>query len=288
MTIRRDWNELPDGAKHAVERAIGKVSKAVSTPGGRNSELSETLWTDNGPVFCKGISTDSPISYMHRNEITVNPYLPTGLAPRLLWHFEAEGWLLLGFEHVAGQHADLTPDSSHLPLVAEAVEQINSAAVPPTSAASPRRISGQWSWALKREGKFEAPTSSDPWIAAHTPLLAALADRAPSYMEGSTLIHSDLNPTNFVVSDRARVVDWAWWQTGAAWFDPAYLIIRLIAEGHDPESAEKWAQQFDAFAAAPPDAITTFAASAVRLWERRFAHTAATEAARRWVQYRMT
>lgn len=286
MTVRRDWNELPEGAKHAVQRSIGKVSKAVSTPGGRNSELSETLWTDNGPVFCKGISTDSPISYMHRNEITISPYLPAELAPPLLWHFEADGWLLLGFEHVAGQHADLTPDSSHLPLVAEAVRQINSATTA-TPATGARRMSDQWSRALKRESEFDTPTSSDPWIAEHAPLLAALADRAPSYMDGSTLIHSDLNPTNFVVFDRARVVDWAWWQTGAAWFDPAYLVIRLIAEGHTPASAEKWAQQFNTFATAPPDAITTFAASAVRLWERRFPHTAATEAARRWVRYRM-
>ncbi len=76
MTTRHAWDDLPAGAKQAVEDRIGQVLKTESTPGGRNSELSETLWTDHGPVFCKGISTDSPISYMHRNEIAVNPFLP--------------------------------------------------------------------------------------------------------------------------------------------------------------------------------------------------------------------
>ncbi|MFD9739685.1 phosphotransferase [Umezawaea sp. NPDC059074] len=286
MTVRRAWDDLPGAARQEVERTIGTVVKAVSTPGGRNSELSETLWTDSGPVFCKGISTESPISYMHRNEIAVSPYLPADLAPRLRWHFEVGGWLLLGFEHLLGRHADLTPDSSDLPLVADAVTRIGVATVPRTATGEPRRISDQWSRALKREREFPTAPSTDPWTVEHASLLTELADLAPSFMEGSVLIHSDLNPTNFVVSDRAKVVDWAWWQTGAAWFDPAYLVIRLIAEGHDPQSAEKWAQQFEAFTAAPPEAITAFAASAVRLWERRFAHTAATEAARRWAQYR--
>lgn len=45
--------------------------------------------------------------------------------------------------------------------------------------------------------------------------------------------------------------------------------------------------QFDGFAAAQPEALTAFIASVVRMWERRFAHTAATEAARRWAQYRL-
>jgi serine/threonine protein kinase len=286
MKIRRDWNDLPEGARRTVEHKIGKVLKADSTPGGRNSELSETLWTDNGPVFCKGSSSDSKNSYMHQNEISVCSLLPDGLAPRLLWHFETDGWLLLGFEHLSGQHADLSPDSQHLPLVAEAVDQISRIAVPSTSGAR-RPMSEQWARALKRESEFSSPVSAGPWSAANAELVTTWATRAPSYMDGSSLIHSDLNPGNVLVSDRAQVIDWAWWQTGTAWFDPAYLVIRLIATGHDPESAEKWARQFDGFAAAPPEAITAFAASALRVWERRFPDTPATSAARSWAQYRL-
>ncbi|MFD9735731.1 phosphotransferase [Umezawaea sp. NPDC059074] len=286
MTTRHTWDELPDGAKKAVEEHTGRVVKSESTPGGRNSELSETLLTNSGPVFCKGISTNSPIVYMHLNEIAVTPLLPNGLAPRLLWHVETTGWLLLGYEHLSGRHADLSPDSDHLPLVADALEMIGRVAIPPTSIAR-RSMRDRWAQALTRELESVSFAESDPWCAKNGDLLVTLANEAPSYMDGNTLIHSDLNPTNILVSEHAVVVDWAWWQVGAPWFDPAYLVIRLIAAGHTPQTAENWARQFDGYAQAPPEAITAFAASAVCMWERRFTHTAATEAARQWARHRL-
>jgi hypothetical protein len=286
MTIRREWNDLPEGARQAVEHEIGKVLRAQSPTGGRNSELAATLWADAGPVFCKGITTDSKLSVMHRNEITVNPFLPDGLAPRLLWATEADGWLLLGFEHVSGQHADFSPDSPDLRLVAEAVAEISRIPAPPVSVAR-RPMSEQWARALRRESESPPPADADPWSVENAELLVTWTTRAAGHMDGSSLIHTDPNCANFLVSDRARVIDWAWWQTGATWVDPAFAVPRLIAEGHDPESAEKWARQVDGFAEAPSDALTAFAASLLRLWERRFADTPATNAARRWAQYRM-
>ncbi len=286
MTTRHAWNDLPDAARQAVEHHIGHVLKSESTPGGRNSELSETLRTEHGSVFCKGITTDSPIVYMHKNEILVNPFLPDGVTPRLLWRVEIAGWLLLGYEHLSGHHADLSPGSEHLSLVAEAVAKIGSV-VPPSDFIAPRSMSNRWAHALTKELEFSPFDNADSWSANNADLLVTLATRVPSYMDGFSLIHSDLNPANFLVSERAQVVDWAWWQVGAPWFDPAYLVIRLIAEGHTPTSAENWAQQFDSFAQAPLDAITAFAASAVCMWERRFPRTAPTKAARQWVRYRI-
>ncbi|WP_158843999.1 phosphotransferase [Saccharothrix deserti] len=245
-----------------------------------------TLSTGSGRVFCKGITTGSPLARMHRSEITVSPFLPERLAPRLLWHVEADGWLLLAFEHVSGQHADLSPDSPDLPAVADAVEEISRVSAPPASIAQ-RSMPEQWARALKTEIESPPPPDAAPWSAANADLLVTWAARSPAHMGGSHLIHSDLNPANFLVSDRARVIDWAWWRTGAAWVDPAFLVIRLVADGHGPEQAEKWARQFDGFADAPPDAITAFAASVLRLWERRFAGTPATNAARRWARYRV-
>ncbi|WP_199443562.1 hypothetical protein [Umezawaea beigongshangensis] len=51
--------------------------------------------------------------------------------PRLLGDIEPGGWPLLGFEHVSGQHADLSPGSSDLPLIADAVRAISRAAASP-------------------------------------------------------------------------------------------------------------------------------------------------------------
>ncbi|TCO64963.1 phosphotransferase [Actinocrispum wychmicini] len=282
MTTRRDWHDLPDGVRRAVEHRTGTVREAESPAGGRNSELAATLSTDSGRVFCKGVTTGSSLAVMHRNEIAVSPVLPERLAPRLLWHLDVDGWLLLGFEYVSGYHANLSPGSPDLPAVAEAVQEIRQVPAP-----SGRPMAAQWARALKPELESPPPADTDPWSVANADRLVAWASRAPDHMDGDSLVHSDLNPANFLVAKRAWVIDWAWWRTGAAWIDPAYLVIRLIAEGHDAGAAEKWALQFDSFAAAPPDALTAYSASVLRLWERRFANTPATNAARAWTQYRV-
>lgn len=66
---------------------------------------------------------------MHRTEAQVNPWLPA-IAPRLLWQVEQAGWLLLGFEHVTGQHANLSPGSPDLPLIADTVSALASELTP--------------------------------------------------------------------------------------------------------------------------------------------------------------
>lgn len=178
--------------------------------------------------------------------------------------YEPLVWLL-GFEHVPGRHAELSPGSPDLPLVARAVRTIGAIAAPPAEVGR-RVIADRWEAALAKE-------NAHGWaVRAH--------------MRGSTLVHSDLNPLNILVSDKAHVVDWAWWRTGAVWIDPAFLIVRLIAAGHEPVLAEEWAAQFDAFREAPDEAVTAFAASLVCLWERRFAGTDATKAAQRWAEHR--
>ncbi|HUQ61861.1 hypothetical protein [Lentzea sp.] len=265
MSIRLDWQDLPMDVRAAVQDHAGPVIGAESASVGRNSAFAATLTTQDGLVFCKGGRSDGPQAVMHRNEAAVNPFLPEELAPHLLWRVEQDGWLLLGFQYVAGRHADLSPGSPDLPLVAAAIKKISDITPPPVPQ---RAIADHWQTALGNGATSE-------W-----------AERAPQYMCGSTLVHSDLNPLNILVADAAHVVDWAWWRTGAAWIDPAFVVVRLVAEGHQPSHAEEWAAQFDGFREAPSKAITAFAASLVCLWERKFADTDTTKAARRWAEHR--
>jgi thiamine kinase-like enzyme len=42
------------------------------------------------------------------------------------------------------------------------------------------------------------------------------------HFAGDTLLHTDLNPHNLLIADRAYLVDWAWATRGAAWLDAGY------------------------------------------------------------------
>jgi hypothetical protein len=287
MSVRRVWEDLPASVRKAVEGRVGQVVETDHTPAGRNSDLTVSLSAADGMVFVKGIAADAPNVYMHRAEAAVSAYLPCDLAPRLLWEIEEDGWYLLGFEHVVGNPANFAPESLDLPLVAEAVRIIGRTHAPPFGIAR-RVMAEQWATALKGALKGDLAEDAHPWSVTNATLLAEWAAQAPVHMGGSVLIHSDLHPTNVLVSDRARLVDWAWWRSGAAWIDPAMLAIRLIAEGHQPEHAESWVRQFAGFAEASAEALTAFAASVLRLWERKFPTTEATAAARKWATYRLS
>lgn len=271
----------------AVSEHTGNVTEVEEASAGRNSAVAVSLMTADGWIFCKGIKADDQQAFMHRNEAAVNPFLPKDVAPRLLWQVDTDGWLLLGFEHVPGQHADFSPGSSHLPMVADAVRAITTTDAPQVTSMK-REMGKQWAAALDGELSMELPDDAHAWSRENATTVAEWARRAPDYMGGATLIHSDLNPFNFLISDKARVVDWAWWRSGAPWIDVAQVAVRMIAAGHEPYDAEAWAGQLDAFRMADPDGITAYTASLVRMWERRFAGTDATEGARRWFEYRLT
>ncbi|MEU8571327.1 hypothetical protein AB0C51_23820 [Streptomyces pathocidini] len=58
------------------------------------------------------------------------------------------------------------------------------------------------------------------------------------HLAGDTLPHTDLPPHNMLVTDRAHLIDWAWPTRGAAWIDPAVLILRLMEAGHTAPNAD--------------------------------------------------
>ncbi|MGQ5259891.1 hypothetical protein ACTWLT_03945 [Micromonospora sp. ZYX-F-536] len=63
-------------------------------------------------------------------------------------------------------------------------------------------------------------------------------------MDGGTLIHSDLNPTNLIVTPLGvQIVEWAWATKAAAWVELALLVQWLIGGGHGAEQAEEWLTQ---------------------------------------------
>jgi hypothetical protein len=228
---------LPAGVRAAVAAEIGPVARVQPVDSGLNSGVAAVLRGRDMTVFVKGLPTDHPrIAAQHR-EVMIARHV-AGIGPDLHWRIETEGWNLLGFEYVAGHHADLAPGSPDLPKLADTLTRLGSLAVPDRA------------FALIKERWAGFANDAD---------LALLA--------GDRLLHTDLNPHNVLVTDRAaRLVDWAWPTLGAAWIDPACAALWLIAEGHTAADAETWASRIPSWRDAPAAGIDTFVRVNARLW----------------------
>ncbi len=252
------WSALPPEAQAAVAARVGRIDGAWDIEHGSLRQLAAVLHTDGGPVFCKGVRTAAASAWLHRNELTVNPWLPAHLVPRVRWSVEAAGWLLTGFDHVDGATPDISPGSPELGLVASALVELTAALTP-------------------------APVT----VRSFTRRWAGLVE--PAVVAGNTLLHTDMTPRNFLVAgERVWVVDWATPSRGAAWIDAALMVVRLIRAGHEPASAVSWAQAVPAWGAAPPASLTAFAWALAGLAHRRSETDPAphrrelADAARRW------
>jgi hypothetical protein len=232
---------MPEEALAAIESLTGAVTKTEMLSAGLNSEIAARLHCGNDTIFVKGLRSDHPRVWTQRREADINPYTK-GLAPKLLWHIKRDGWDLLGFEDLDGEHVDYSPGSAHLPLVVHALQTLAGVTAP--SSVELKTMPSRMSAYVDRD-------SGDLRLFA-----------------GSSLLHTDWKPDNILVKNgEVRLVDWAWASTGAAWIDPALWIIWLIASGHTAEQAEALAREHPAWNHAPIHGINAFARAQQRLWE---------------------
>ncbi|WP_430781715.1 phosphotransferase [Actinoplanes sp. G11-F43] len=232
---RFHWHQLPSAARSAVEARTGAVGRVLPVRAGSVADMTAILHTERGEVFCKAVRETHRLAWLHRREAGLNPHLPA-FAPRLRWHVEAVGWILLGFDKAPGRHLDVTPGSPDLPRLAGTLTAMAGIRAP----RPPVRIQ----------------PATTRWAGYLT----------SDVVDGDTLVHTDMNTANFLVDPMSiAVVDWAMPCRGAAWIDTALMVVRLIRAGHTPEEAEKWAASVPAWRNSPPKAVTAFAgACAVR------------------------
>jgi hypothetical protein len=260
--------QLPASVRSAIEDRTGAVLRAVVPEAGRNSDLSAVLHTAEGLLFCKGIAeSDGSRGRMHRHEADINQWVPTTIAPRLRWRTEVDGWLLLGFDHVPGRYADLSPRSVDLPVVAELVTTLTTE-LAHCPAPAPR-LAEQWArFAAWRRIAKDIPDNLDPWAREHLDELIEWEARAIELVNGDDLVHTDLHPLNILVGDhRAKVIDWAWSRKASAAVDVAFLIPRLVDAGHEPGDAGKWAETVPTWRDTSRETRTAFAVAIWGIWE---------------------
>lgn len=198
---------------------------------------------EKGPFFVKAVRNrpggrrDSLI-----REKVINPFVAS-VAPALRWDAEDREWIALGFEVVEGRSSEFEPGSADLPAIVGVLNRIGELDLPEVARG----------WPETRWDRF----------AEHE------ADAA--LFRGESLLHTDINPSNVMIGRQTTwAVDWAWPTRGAAFIDPAILVVQLIAAGHTAEAAEGWAARCAAWQQADPRALDAFAAADVRM-RRAFA-----------------
>jgi hypothetical protein len=230
--MRSDWTALPEAVvRRIAERAGG--THAIPASSGDHAEIAATVTGDNGKVFVKAASSDLGVRSL-RYELLASRAINRPYSPAVEWDFETDGWLAVGFEHVDGPHADLSPGSPDLDLL------------DPT---------------LKELEEMPAP-GGRPWFSPAT----RLGFTHPA-MDGETLVHTDLNPANLIVSPRGlRIVDWAFATKAAPWVELALLIQWLIGAGHTPHQAEEWMARSPTWGATNPEILDEFSSKNAAKW----------------------
>ncbi|RSM50915.1 hypothetical protein DMA12_00680 [Amycolatopsis balhimycina DSM 5908] len=290
MSTRYSWSELPDAVRAAVQAHTGPIGRTVAAGAGQSCDAALTLCRDGmAPVFCKAVKGISREMRWLRTEVE-SAGLVGGLAPAVLFSADlvadGEDWFVVGFEHVAGRPANLAPGSPDLPVLASLLDRIGAVSAPHL-----RSLGDRWGAPWWDRLARDRPGIVSGWDLAE---VSAWEQKAPGLVRGDRLVHTDLHADQFVIGAGAdaggavRVLDWAWPASGAAWVDPAFLVIRLIGAGHTPAQAEAWARAHTHFADAPQEAVTAFAVYVAGLWTAKAATTdALARLAREYARWRL-
>jgi hypothetical protein len=237
--MRTDWAALPEAVKTEIAGRVGGVPEVISASSGEHAEIAATVTGPAGKMFVKAASSAFGIRSL-RYELLVSRAAPLSCSPAVEWDFESHGWLVIGLEHCEGPHADLSPGSPDLDLLEVAVNELGSTPAPDLPLFSP----------VGRLG-FGHPA-----------------------LTGETLIHTDLNPANLIVTPSGlRIVDWAFTTKAAAWLELAMLVQWLIGSGHTPTQAEEWLARFTAWQETNAEVLDEFASKNAAKWSSKAGQT---------------
>ncbi|MFC4560400.1 protein kinase [Nocardiopsis mangrovi] len=250
-----------------IQQHSGDVADIRRTERGFMSDITAVVESEKGTFFVKAMKNKpgGRLDSLSRERL-VNPAVH-GISPHLLWYAEDEAWAVLGFEYIEGRHADITPGSPDLAAVTDVIDRI---------------------------GRLELPDVAKDWRETRWDRFAENAAAEAELFAGDALLYTDIHPSNVIIgAESVWAVDWAWPTRGAAFIDPALLVLQLVAAGHTPAEAESWADRCDAWVTADPVAVDAFAAATVRMytvfterkpdsaWLRAMAN-----AARSWTEHR--
>ncbi|TDC96567.1 protein kinase [Actinomadura sp. 7K507] len=254
----------PAGLAEVLSPHTGVITGIEATERGHSSDVTALVSSEAGRWFVKAVR-DRPGGRRDSlvREGLVNPHVQP-ISPAVLWKAESSEWLALGFEVVDGRPSVFEPGSPDMSAVVDVLGRISALPLPDVAAG----------W---QETRWDRHT-----------------DR-PELLQGDTLLYTDIQPDNILIGDQAVwAVDWAWPTRGAAFIDPALLVVQLIATGYRAEAAEGVVAGCSAWTGADPEALDEFAAANARMqvgFARRYPDVAwmqaMADAAQEWADWRL-
>src|ERR1700677_2651539 len=102
--VRPEWTSVPVAVRDGIDgRLGGSVEDAESQSGGFTPGLAVRLRISGRKdrVFVKAAPADHPVADSYRAEGAISARLPAGIPrPRLRWHGEVAGWVVLCYDDV--------------------------------------------------------------------------------------------------------------------------------------------------------------------------------------------
>jgi aminoglycoside phosphotransferase (APT) family kinase protein len=245
---RLKWQQVPPELRRSIELHLGApVERSESQRRGFSPALASRLTLRTGErAFVKAIAPDAESGApggqdLYRQEARVAALLPDGVpAPRLRASWEEGGWVVLIFEDVDGRHPALPWDRRELQTVLDGLSALSHRLTPSPVPAAPAGVPGGRDWwgeLAREDSRLERLPGLDPWIRAHTDLLAATSEASGSPFAGHTLLHTDIRADNILFAkDRVVFVDWPHARVGAPWVDLVFFLPSVAMQGGpDPE-----------------------------------------------------
>jgi hypothetical protein len=228
-----------------VEAALGApVIATRSQVGGFSPGTADRVeLADGRRVFIKSVGAEiNALSVeLHRDEARMMAALPDHApAPELLHVLDQGDWMTLVLEDIEGRQPALPWHDGDIAAVVGALAQLH-AAGPVAPPAVDRSFLDTHedvfiSWSLVAD---RCPDDLDPWCIERLDALVEREQVAVEHVAGEALLHCDVRADNLLVRPGGDVVlvDWAWCSRGAAWLDPAELLMSLVVQGSvDPDA----------------------------------------------------
>ncbi|HEV2139966.1 MAG TPA: aminoglycoside phosphotransferase family protein [Candidatus Dormibacteraeota bacterium] len=234
--VRVHWEQLPDAVRAAIEKQVGdRIVEAKTQPGGFSPGLAARVRTRDGRrCFVKAVSVhanpDTPD--LHRREAEVVAAIPAEApVPRLLWTYDQDGWVALGFEDVEGRMPAQPWHKDELRLVVDGLARLHDI-LTPSPIASMSAADGFATLIKGWEELKETKPQLDDWSSRNIDRLIDLEAKTPAAVAGETLLNFDVRADNILIAgDRVYFVDWPWARIGAPFVEWLALAPSVYMQG---------------------------------------------------------